>query len=310
MKSLEVVSESIFAQQAPVPQGIDRLSHLLERFRVRVSLFHSGSLCGTTHFDALPGRAFLHVLRNGSMEVRHPPDSGLKRRIHLSEPTLLFYPRPVQHTFINPPIDGSDFVCATLDFDGGDRNPLVSALPNLICIALDKIDGLASTLELLFAETDRNRCGSKLLADRLLEVILVKLLRWLLDHPEQAGISAGLLMGLADPRLAKALVALHRAPGEAWSLPRMAAEAGMSRSAFAATFKERIGVTPGEYLSNWRLTLVTAMLRMGHPLKIIAADLGYASSSVLSKAFKHRFRMSPRDWALLHSNSDQWVRHD
>ena len=41
---------------------IDRLSSLLERFRVRAHLFHAGPLCGVTHFAARPGRGFLHVL--------------------------------------------------------------------------------------------------------------------------------------------------------------------------------------------------------------------------------------------------------
>lgn len=263
---------------------------------MRAALFNSGALCGSTTFEAVPGRAFLHVLRRGSMEVRHPPGCGLRRRFAVEEPTLLLYPRPVEHVFINPPREGSDFTCATLDFDGGERNPVVGALPSLVCVPLRKIAGLQSALDLLFAETDQVRCGSRLLADRLFEVVLIQLLRWLIDHPQQVGISSGLIMGLADPRLARALIALHRSPAEDWSLPRMAAEAGMSRSAFAASFKEATGTTPAEYWSDWRLTLATSQIRSGRPVKLIAAELGYASASSLSKAFKQRFGTSPREW--------------
>ena len=53
------------------PATVDRLSALLERFRVHAHLFHAGPLCGVTHFDAKPGRAFLHVLRHGDMVVTH-----------------------------------------------------------------------------------------------------------------------------------------------------------------------------------------------------------------------------------------------
>ena len=60
--------------QAPAP--FDRLSSLLERFRVRAHLFHSGPLCGVTHFAAAPGRGFLHVLRRGEMVVTHQPQAG------------------------------------------------------------------------------------------------------------------------------------------------------------------------------------------------------------------------------------------
>ena len=42
---------------------VDRLSSLLERFRVHAHLFHAAPLCGVTHFAAQPGRGFLHVLR-------------------------------------------------------------------------------------------------------------------------------------------------------------------------------------------------------------------------------------------------------
>jgi AraC-like DNA-binding protein len=215
----------------------------------------------------------------------------------VNEPTLLLYPRPVEHAFINPPRDGSDFSCATLDFDGGDRNPLVTALPPLVRVPLREVEGLQPALDLLFAETDRVRCGSRLLADRLFEVVLIQLLRWLIDHPQRVGITSGLIMGLADARLAKALIALHRSPADDWSLARMAIEAGMSRSAFAASFKEATGTTPAEYLSDWRLTLAMSQIRSGAPVKLIAADLGYASASSLSKAFKQRFGTSPRGWS-------------
>ncbi|MFX8102572.1 cupin domain-containing protein, partial [Acinetobacter baumannii] len=61
----------------PDTTTLDRLSPLFERFRVRASLCHSGPLCGVTHFDAQPGRGFLHVMRNGEMEIRHRADAGL-----------------------------------------------------------------------------------------------------------------------------------------------------------------------------------------------------------------------------------------
>ncbi|TBU98324.1 AraC family transcriptional regulator [Stutzerimonas kirkiae] len=281
---------------APSAPALDRLSTVLERFRVQAALFHSGALCGTHHFEALPGRAFLHVLRRGEMEVRHRPGDTDATRLHLDAPTLLFYPRPLQHVFVNAPRDGSDFTCATLDFDGGARNPIVQSLPALVRVPLDAVDGLQPALDLLFAEADHVRCGSRLLANRLFEVVLIQLLRWIVDHPAEAGVSSGLLMGLSDPRLARSLVALHRAPHEDWPLQRMAAEAGMSRSAFAAAFKAATGSTPAAYLTDWRLTLATSLLRNGQPVKRIAVDLGFADSASFSRAFRQHMGMSPRGW--------------
>ncbi|RZL68651.1 MAG: AraC family transcriptional regulator [Variovorax sp.] len=276
---------------------IDRLSAVLERFRVRAHLFHAGPLCGTTHFDARPGRGFLHVLRRGEMVVTHSARKGVPRRLVIEEPSLLFYPRPLTHHFHNAPTDGSDFVCATLDFDGGDAHPLVRALPPLIALPLRGVEGLEHSLSLLFAETGAVRCGQRLLADRVFEVVLIQLLRWLLDHPEQSGVPAGLFTGLSDPRLARLLVALHERPGEAWGLSRMAEAAGMSRSAFASRFKAVVGATPGDYLADWRLSIAQARLRDGQSVKQIADALGYANASALTRLFSSRVGIAPRDWS-------------
>jgi AraC-like DNA-binding protein len=275
---------------------LDRLSPLFERFRVRASLFHNGPLCSVTHFDARPGRGFLHVMRRGEMQIRHAAGSGLVEQLTISEPSLVFYPRPLAHDFHNAPAEGSDFVCATLDFDAGDAHPLVQALPPLVLLPLARVDGIAVTLQLLFAEAEQVRCGQRLLADRLFEVLLLQLLRWMLDQRD-AALPLGLLRGLSDPRLARALTAVHARPGEAWTLERMAAEAGMSRSRFAPAFKQALAQTPADYLSQWRLAIARGQLRAGKPLKQLAAELGYANASALSRLFTQRHGgLSPRAW--------------
>lgn len=278
------------------PAPLDRLSAVLDRFRVRASLFHAGALCGVTHFDARPGRAFLHVLRDGQLEVRHKARSGAPRRLVVTEPTLLFYPRPLEHDFHNPPREGADFVCATLDFEGGAAHPLVQALPAVIVLPLRAVDGLEATLDLLFAETVRVRCGQRLLADRLFEVLVLQLLRWLVDHPEQAEVPPGLLLGLGHPRLARALTALHERPGADWSLAAMAQVAGMSRSAFADAFKAEVGCPPATYLLQWRVALAQSMLRQGRSVKEAADALGYASAASFSRAFTQQAGQPPTAW--------------
>ncbi|MCP5327715.1 MAG: AraC family transcriptional regulator [Steroidobacteraceae bacterium] len=280
------------------PAPIDRLSGILERFRVQAQLHHSGALCGLNRFDACEGHGYLHVLRRGQLEVSHPGarDLDVPRSLRFDEPTLLLYPRPLTHRFRNPPVEGADFTCARLSFDGGPHNPLARALPPLIALPLAQVPGLGQALELLFLETDRVRCGQRLLADRLFEVVVLQLLRWLLDHPRQAGVQPGLITGLSDPRLARTLVALHDFPGEAWTLERMAERAGMSRTAFANLFRERVGQTPADYLSSWRIALAQSRLREGRSLKLLAGELGYANPSALSRAFAARVGLAPREW--------------
>ena len=279
---------------------VDRLSALLQRFHVRAHLFHAGPLCGLTHFDAQPGRAFLHVLRRGQMQVSHRARSGAPRHLDISEPTLLFYPRPLAHDFHNAPTEGADFVCATLDFEAGVDHPLVRALPAVVVLPLRSVQGLEHTLALLFGETERLRCGQRLLADRLFEVLVLQLLRWLLDHPAEAGVPVGLLTGLSHPKLARALVAMHEQPGAAWSLAAMAARAGMSRSGFAVAFKAAVGAAPAEHLAQWRIVVAQSLLRDGATLKAVAAEVGYASAAALSRAFSLHTGQSPRSWLAAH----------
>ena len=235
-------------------------------------------------------------MRHGEMELSHRARSGAPRRLKITEPSLLFYPRPLEHEFHNAPLEGAEFTCATLDFERGSEHPLVRALPPVVVLPLARVQGIEHALALLFAETERLRCGQRLMADRLFEILLLQLLRWLLDHPEQSALQPGLLRGLAEPRLARALVALHERPAEAWSLPRMAAHAGMSRSAFAAAFKRELGVAPAEYLARWRLSIAQTQLLRGTPVKVIADALGFANASALSRLFTQKVGLSPRAW--------------
>jgi len=283
---------------------LDRLSSLLERFQVSAHLFHTGALCGVTSFDAQPGRGFFHVLRSGRMVVTHHQGAAGIQRLEVCEPTLLFYPQPFAHQFHNAPQEGSDFTCASVHFEGGATHPLARALPPVVVLPLAQVPSLSSALDLLFQEADQMRCGQRQMVDRLFEVVLLQLLRWLLDHGEESCVSIGLVSGLADPQLARALTAMHERPQTPWSLESLAGLAAMSRSAFASRFKKVVGVAPAEYLTDWRMALAKKQLRQGRAVKLIAPDLGYANASALSRAFAQRTGMSPRAW-LTHSNNNQ-----
>lgn len=267
----------------------DRLEALLNHFAVRAQMFHSGALCGINDLPGTGDAGQLHLVRSGPITVSHEGEAPM----HLTEPSLLLYPRPLAHRFVTDAKRGADLACANLRFDGGASNPIAASLPRFVCLPLAQLQGAEGVLSLLFEEAFEQRCGRRALVDRLFEVVLIQVLRHLMEAGQ---VRAGMLAGMAHPKLRNALVAMHEQPAEEWSLEALAETAGMSRSVFADTFRDVIGSTPGAYLQSWRVSLAQQALRQGRPLKLIAIEVGYGSEAALSRAFKAQNGLAPREW--------------
>lgn len=267
----------------------DRLSNLLQHFELRARVFHSGALCGLASFDAGDGVGHLHLVRRGPIGVTDAEG----KRIVVSEPSAVFYPRPLTHRLDAEERDGAEVVCAAIEFGVGEENPLLRGLPDLIVIALAEMPALDATQALLFGEAFGQRCWHDAVVNRLTEVLVVQLLRFAIEHHL---VDGGLLAGLADARLAKALTAVHARPADEWSLESLAEAAGMSRSRFAAHFSGVVGVPAGEYLTQWRIGLAKSLLRRGRPVKQVALDVGYGGASTFGRAFTSAVGESPSTW--------------
>lgn len=268
---------------------VDRLESLLAHFAVHARMFHSGALCGVNEVPTLPDAGQLHLIKLGPLEVTHDGQNPM----HIAEPSLLLYPRPLNHRFVTDATRGADLACANLYFDGGVANPIAAALPPVICTPLAEIPGADGVLSLLFEEAFNQRCGRQALVNRLFEVVLIQVLRHLMESGQ---IRSGMLAGMGHPKLRNALVAMHEQPAHEWSLEELADKASMSRTVFANAFRETIGLTPGAYLQNWRVSLAQQALRQGRSLKMIAVEVGYGSEAALSRAFKVQSGLSPREW--------------
>jgi len=269
----------------------DRLEALLNHFAVRARMFHSGALCGINEVPAEGDAGQLHLVRSGPISISHEGEAT----VHVTDPSLLLYPRPLAHRFVTDATHGADLACANLQFDGGAANPIASALPRFLCLPLAQIEGAEGVLSLLFEEAFNQRCGRGALVDRLFEVVLIQVLRHLM---ETGRIRGGMLAGMAHPKLRNALVAMHEQPANEWPLEALAETAGMSRTVFADTFRDVVGCTPGAYLQSWRVSLAQQALRQGRPLKMIAIEVGYGSEAALSRAFKAQSGLAPREWKL------------
>lgn len=160
--------------------------------------------------------------------------------------------------------------------------------------------GVEATLALLFDEAFARRPGREAGIDRLMEFFVVLLLRHAMDARL---IKLGLLRGLADARLAKAITAMHDKPEQDWSLEDLAQTAGMSRARFAASFRETMGTSPLDYLTDWRISVAQTLLRRGKPLKAVAPAVGYSSPAAFARVFAKRVGASALDWVTAQAAS-------
>ncbi|MGD9835182.1 MAG: cupin domain-containing protein [Piscinibacter sp.] len=268
---------------------MDRLSLLLQRFSLSAGVFYTGQICGIHHFERDTQRGHVHLIKRGPVTLT----GGIEGTLTITEPTLLFLPRPDAHRLIADDRDGADVVCASIQFGGGGRNPITDSLPPMVLVPLRDLPGAQALLDLLYDEAFTDQCGRQAALDRLCELLLIRLLRHCLDRGLTQG---GTLAGLADPRLSKTLVAVHEEPTRDWVLSDMAQLAGMSRARFAVHFREVIGNTPADYLATWRVTLAQGLLRAGRPLKHVALDVGYGSASAFTRAFIRKTGEAPTHW--------------
>jgi len=267
----------------------DALSPLLARFSLRAGTFFSGPLCQRTDLYGSTDHGHLHLLHEGSLrlEVVGQPEQ------ELAAPALLLFPRPVAHRLQPVTETAPRLACAALSFDGGSAHPLASGLPAWLVLQGDQLARLAPLFELLAGEASAPAPGHQAVLDRLFELLVIQ---WLRQQLEDQGLQVGLLAGLADPRLSRALALIHEQPGHPWRLEELAACAHLSRARFAARFRQVLGRTPGDYLLGWRIGLVQKGLRSGRPLALLAAENGYQSASALARAFRRHLGCSPRQW--------------
>ncbi|MEL7257588.1 MAG: AraC family transcriptional regulator, partial [Pseudomonadota bacterium] len=166
---------------------------------------------------------------------------------------------------------------------GGATNPFLSALPAEVALQLDAEPEVIHILMALQAESTTRRCGAGAVLDRLGEVLLIRLLRMTI---ERGSTDVGLLAGLADPRLSRAIVAMHDDPGRKWQGDDLARHAGLSQSRFSELFRSKVGEPPAAYLRRWRMVLARQDAERGDRIQTIARRYGYGSPEALSRAFK------------------------
>jgi AraC-like DNA-binding protein len=182
---------------------------------------------------------------------------------------------------------------------------LLALLPDLIHVPASRgrADRLHRVIDLIAQECAHEDPGKALILQRLLEILLIEALRCRdLEGPDA---QASLLCGLRDPSIARALRAIHADVRANWTVAALARIAGLSRSAFAARFTQRLGHGPIEYLTRWRMALARdALIHSAKTLDTIADEIGYQSASAFSAAFRKRSGCPPKQFARASTDDD------
>jgi AraC-like DNA-binding protein len=178
------------------------------------------------------------------------------------------------------------------------EHPLLAALPPLLVADLRGrpcAEWAETSFRYAAQEHASRRPGSQEILARLSELLFVEAVR---EHIEELPVNAtGWLAALRDPMLSRALNTLHQRPEHPWTAEEMAAQACLSRSAFAEKFTSTVGVPPMSYLTRWRMLLAGQRLReSSDPIAQIAATVGYESESTFSRAFSREMGVAPGAW--------------
>jgi AraC-like DNA-binding protein len=189
-------------------------------------------------------------------------------------------------------------VCGSFSFDRACLKPITKLLPSFILIKADQAHTLPLhlTMQALASEMAEQAPGSEVVANRLAEVLFIQTLRaHIASGPEC--FSKGWLRAIFDPQMGTALGVIHDSVNTPWTVESLADAAGMSRSAFAARFKELLGQTPLEYVTEWRMQKAMQLLQQRDKELIdVARSVGYESDAAFSKAFKRVVGASPGEY--------------
>lgn len=282
----------------------DLLSTVLSAYQLQAGIYDNPQFCGPwQHTTAGLRRAAFHLIGTGSCWL-HTREAAQPMQMHAGD--LVVLPHDGWHILTaEPTLDSEEprrisegdgpfttMVCGYFDFRAGQRNPVLAALPEVIVVNRQAggraMEGLS---QLLLSEADCADVGTRTVLDKLADTLFVMTVRYFINQtPDLRGV----LAGLADARLRKALAVMHREPGKSWSLEALATEAGMSRSAFAQHFAERVGTPPIDYLIRWRMTQAELMLKNpGVSVAQVAEQMGYETEAAFRKAFKRIHGVGP-----------------
>ncbi|MDB5576279.1 MAG: AraC family transcriptional regulator [Bradyrhizobium sp.] len=297
----------------------DVLSEVLTLIRLRGELVYTAQLGEPWGLRFQPGPAHFHFVETGGAWVT--PAGQAPIRIEAGDLVLLPLGKghEIAHS-LKGPVENIDVVASEhfdrdtlmlahggdgsatqlvsgfFSFEGSPLPAVMASLPPLIHIPRGDAGApgwLAAISHFLVDEAQRPDPGSSLMISRLIDLLVIRTLR---SWASTKATRMGWLGGLGEERIGRTLSAMHADPFRRWTVEELATIAAMSRSIFAERFTAAVGEPPLRYISRWRLTIASDLLRSGG-LKVteVAHRSGYASDAAFSRAFKAHFGYAPSE---------------
>lgn len=201
-----------------------------------------------------------------------------------------------------------DMLCGRFVFTAVHARLLRSYLPTRLIVRSSDQNGagtrpesgadLAGLLSLMRKESGVDSLGGRAMLNALSTALFALTLRFASESGEAP---AGMLALAGYPRLAPALEAMFRNPGHAWTLPSLAGLCNMSRATFVRLFREKLGRSANDFLTDIRMTLASNELRQSSVSTGAVADMvGYQSEAAFQRAFKLHIGVTPAQWRRMH----------
>jgi AraC-like DNA-binding protein len=277
----------------------DLLSLVLGQIRLTGDRVHSRALAPRSRLDLPADAAHLCVVTDGELHI----EGGEEGTVVVATGDLVMLPRGAGDLQLGARQAPAGVVLCGFRFDTDNLRDMMLSLPRCIHIRRAESAGwLDGIVHFLLLEASDVQPGAALMVSRLIDLVVIRTLRsWI-----HRGPIVGWFGGLADPRIASALKAIHEHPMQRWSIEALASIAGMSRSSFCERFTALVGRSPLRYHNEHRLTLARDLLakrsaRVGE----IGLSIGYESEAAFSRAYKSLFGYSPRDEYALRAAEHQ-----
>ena len=294
---------------------MDALSDILQFVRLKSSVYFQSAFPKGWGMNITRGPyAQFHIIVDGHCYIMH---ESLKEPRVLYPGDMVMFPHGDQHWLSHSPDSrrdsgievvqkitegkapfegdkpGTTIICGHFELDRDLVHPAINELPEMIYVAdhiRRKNSWLESIANIIIQESGSTAPGASVLSSRLADALFIQMVRIFMEESKALGYCSA----LKDRVIKMALDLIHNCPGQDWSVGLLARQVGVSRTSFANRFRQLVGTTPMNYLTDWRMLKAREMLKEGNfPLVQIAENVGYHSETSFIRVFRKKFNQTP-----------------